>query len=62
MSGSGAPKLTEKTLAEVAKRPLIFPIRRVPLFSNQALGIALFSYLDGIYFGLNADSYALPGA
>lgn len=34
----------------------------VPLFSNQALGIALFSYLDGIYFGVNADWDALPGA
>lgn len=32
----------------------------VPLFSNQALGIALFSYMDGIYFGVNADWDALP--
>jgi diacylglycerol O-acyltransferase len=32
----------------------------VPLFSNQALGIALFSYIDGIYFGVNADWDALP--
>jgi diacylglycerol O-acyltransferase / wax synthase len=32
----------------------------VPLFSNQALGIALFSYTDGLYFGVDADWDALP--
>lgn len=32
----------------------------VPLFSNQALGIALFSYADGLYWGINADWDALP--
>lgn len=32
----------------------------VPLFSNQALGIALFSYADGLYWGVNADWDALP--
>jgi len=32
----------------------------VPLFSNQALGIALFSYADGLYWGVSADWDALP--
>jgi diacylglycerol O-acyltransferase len=32
----------------------------VPLFSNQALGVALFSYADGLYWGINADWDALP--
>jgi WS/DGAT/MGAT family acyltransferase len=32
----------------------------VPLFKNQALGIALFSYHGGIFWGLNADWDALP--
>jgi diacylglycerol O-acyltransferase len=32
----------------------------VPLFSNQALGIALFSYAGGLYWGINADWDALP--
>ena len=32
----------------------------VPLFSNQALGIALFSYDGGLYWGFNADWDALP--
>jgi diacylglycerol O-acyltransferase len=32
----------------------------VPLFSNQALGIALFSYTDSLYWGINADWDALP--
>jgi diacylglycerol O-acyltransferase len=32
----------------------------VPLFSNQALGIALFSYADALYWGLNADWDAVP--
>jgi WS/DGAT/MGAT family acyltransferase len=27
----------------------------VPLFENQALGVALFSYDDGLYWGFNAD-------
>jgi diacylglycerol O-acyltransferase len=39
---------------------LVHSYPMVPLFSNQALGIALFSYLDGIYFGVNADWDALP--
>jgi diacylglycerol O-acyltransferase len=33
----------------------------VPLFSNQALGIALLSYDGGLYWGFNADWDALPG-
>lgn len=32
----------------------------VPLFSNQALGIALFSYDGGLYWGFNSDWDALP--
>jgi len=36
----------------------IYPL--VPLFSNQALGIALFSYDGGLYWGFNADWDAIP--
>ncbi|MEN8184134.1 MAG: wax ester/triacylglycerol synthase family O-acyltransferase [Myxococcota bacterium] len=32
----------------------------VPLYKNQALGIALFSYHGGLFWGLNADWDALP--
>jgi WS/DGAT/MGAT family acyltransferase len=32
----------------------------VPLYKNQALGIALFSYHGGVFWGLNADWDALP--
>ena len=32
----------------------------VPLFRNQGLGLALFSYAGGLYWGLNADWDALP--
>lgn len=32
----------------------------VPLYRNQALGIALFSYDGGLYWGLNADWDARP--
>ncbi len=32
----------------------------VPLFENQALGIALFSYDGGLHWGFNADWNALP--
>ena len=35
-----------------------FPL--VPLFQNQALGVALFSYDGRIYWGFNADWDALP--
>lgn len=36
----------------------IYPL--VPLFSNQGLGIALFSYDRGLYWGFNADWDAVP--
>jgi WS/DGAT/MGAT family acyltransferase len=36
----------------------VYPL--VPLFSNQALGIALFSYGDRMFWGLNADWDAVP--
>jgi hypothetical protein len=32
----------------------------VPLFENQALGVALFSYDGGLHWGFNADWDALP--
>jgi len=32
----------------------------VPLFTNQALGIALLSYDGGLYWGFNADWDAVP--
>jgi hypothetical protein len=32
----------------------------VPLFANQALGVALFSYDGVLYWGFNADWDALP--
>jgi hypothetical protein len=35
-----------------------FPL--VPLFQNQALGVALFSYDGRLYWGFNADWDALP--
>jgi hypothetical protein len=31
----------------------IYPV--VPLFDGQALGIALFSYHDGLFWGFNTD-------
>jgi diacylglycerol O-acyltransferase / wax synthase len=40
--------------------PLLEAYPLVPLFRNQALGIALFSYDGGLYWGLNADWDALP--
>jgi diacylglycerol O-acyltransferase / wax synthase len=36
----------------------VYPL--VPLYRNQALGIALFSYCGGLFWGLNADWDALP--
>jgi len=36
----------------------IYPL--VPLFSRQALGIALFSYAGGLFWGFDADWDALP--
>jgi WS/DGAT/MGAT family acyltransferase len=40
--------------------PLVAAYPLVPLYRNQALGIALFSYDGGLYWGLNADWDALP--
>ena len=40
--------------------PLVEAYPLVPLYRNQALGIALFSYDGGLYWGLNADWDALP--
>jgi WS/DGAT/MGAT family acyltransferase len=36
----------------------VYPL--VPLFSNQALGVALFSYDGGLFWGFNADWDAVP--
>jgi diacylglycerol O-acyltransferase len=36
----------------------VYPL--VPLFSNQALGIALFSYGQSLFWGFNADWDAVP--
>ncbi|HSP99725.1 MAG TPA: wax ester/triacylglycerol synthase family O-acyltransferase [Candidatus Dormibacteraeota bacterium] len=36
----------------------VYPL--VPLFENQGLGIALFSYDGGLYWGFNADWEAVP--
>lgn len=36
----------------------VYPL--VPLFSNQALGIALFSYNGNMYWGFNSDWDAMP--
>ncbi|MDJ0865746.1 MAG: wax ester/triacylglycerol synthase family O-acyltransferase [Myxococcota bacterium] len=41
-----------------ARMLAIYPV--VPLFVNQGVGIALFSYDDGLYWGLNADWEAVP--
>ena len=41
-----------------AKMQAIYPL--VPLFSNQALGIALFSYDGTLFWGFNADWDATP--
>jgi diacylglycerol O-acyltransferase len=40
--------------------PLVSVYPLVPLYRNQALGIALFSYNGGLFWGLNADWDALP--
>jgi hypothetical protein len=36
----------------------VYPL--VPLNKNQALGIALFSYNNGLFWGFNADWDAVP--
>lgn len=41
-----------------AKMVAIYPL--VPLFANQAVGIALFSYDGGLYWGFNSDWDAMP--
>jgi WS/DGAT/MGAT family acyltransferase len=41
-----------------ARMQEIYPL--VPLFSNQGLGVALFSYDGGLYWGFNGDWDALP--
>ena len=41
-----------------ARMQEIYPL--VPLAGNQGLGVALFSYDGGLYWGLNADWEALP--
>jgi hypothetical protein len=41
-----------------ARMEEIYPL--VPLFSNQALGIALFSYDGGLFWGFHGDWDALP--
>ncbi len=40
--------------------PLLAAFPSVPLFTNQALGIALFSYADGLYWGVSADWDVVP--
>lgn len=40
--------------------PLLSAYPLVPLYKNQALGIALFSYNGGLFWGLNADWDAVP--
>jgi len=35
-----------------------YPI--VPIMANQALGVALFTYADGLHFGFHADRSAVP--
>jgi len=40
--------------------PLIEPYPVVPLYSNQALAIALFSYHGGLYWGFNSDWDRIP--
>jgi diacylglycerol O-acyltransferase len=41
-----------------ARMEEVYPL--VPLFANQALGIALFSYDGGLFWGFDADWDALP--
>ncbi len=40
--------------------PILESYPMVPLFANQALGIALFSYNGGLHWGLNADWDRVP--
>src|SRR5262249_27722408 len=43
-----------------SRAPRLGPHPRVPLYRNQALGIALFSYAGRLWWGFNADWDALP--
>jgi diacylglycerol O-acyltransferase / wax synthase len=40
--------------------PLLSSYPMLPLFANQTLGVALFSYADGLYWGVNSDWDAVP--
>jgi WS/DGAT/MGAT family acyltransferase len=40
--------------------PMKAPFPMVPLFANQAVGIALFSYAGGLFWGIIADWDAVP--
>jgi diacylglycerol O-acyltransferase len=44
----------------LAGAPMVAAYPLVPLFSNQGLGIALFSYAGKLFWGLNADWDTLP--
>jgi len=44
----------------LAGAPMLAVYPLVPLFSNQGLGIALFSYAGKLFWGLNADWDTLP--
>ena len=44
----------------IERHPVWIAYPMVPLFANQALGFALFSYAGNLYWGLNADWDALP--
>jgi len=46
--------------AYLLSAPLVEAYPLVPLYRNQALGIALFSYNGCLFWGLNADWDALP--
>jgi WS/DGAT/MGAT family acyltransferase len=46
--------------AHLLGAPLVAAYPLVPLYRNQALGIALFSYDGGLFWGLNADWDAVP--
>ena len=50
------PQLTAYMLG--ARLLEIYPL--VPLYANQAVGIALFSYDGGLYWGFNSDWDTVP--
>jgi hypothetical protein len=55
---TNVPGPTFPTYLLGAKMQAVYPL--VPLNRNQALGIALFSYDGGLYWGFNADWDAVP--